>query len=403
MAVTFTITRNPRSDLVQGAYGSMAFPESFTIRADGGTASKEAFYNALIAAYPNNASHATFTNCVVVGARLASVDSPNSAYGAVVDYAQLDSGTVPDNATTSQGLVDLGPRVESVTHDWYQVPAEVDKFGKAITNSAGDCFYPAGYVERMRKVAVVSWWDWGFSSYKWQTVEGRLNNATAVIPGIGIASKRHARCLYVKPAGGYGSVVTVQASVSGDGSDGDIINWGVGNSGLFGGTVTGGFKLIDPIGPIAVGTTFTDTNTASTFAATATEAANVRPVKHFAAFEWRETGFDTKDVDQGQRGWWTDSTSGLTAISQIFHNGSICGADVPLRNGVPSFANFTNASANAYTGGTTGGNWSSNTSSTDQLASRVAAGEVARDSSNTYIDLLTFQRLPDDSFGVFPW
>lgn len=399
--VTFQITPNPLSPSHIDAYGVMSNGENYTIKANGGTASSDAFYNAIRTAYPTNATHPVYSNLTVIGHRETRVDSPNTLYSYVVEYAQTDSGGVPGDVVNQLQLITLPPRVESIQWDFYQQPSWVDAFDNPKINSAGDSFDPPRSVEKSRGIVTISCWQSGYAADTWKPFGGKLNDAPVVIPGLGLCDTRTARVLSIRPASGFSPYLTITATITGTATHGDPLSWTGGFTGYYGALAGTGnqFTVINATGSVAVGDAFTDENTSSSFAATATVAATSLPLKLFFVIEWRETGFDYLDIDQGSRGWWKNGTQSA-AISQIFIQGSLAGATVNLRGGVPSsFA--SNPSDNTYTSLNSGGNWDVSTTN-DYLLARVLSGEVFR-TQNGLTDLILFQDDSSISFHGLPF
>jgi hypothetical protein len=395
MPVTFVITANPLLPTLHSAFGVLQDAPIFSVRANGGTASYDQFFNALRTAYPTNQTHPTYSNLTVVGHRCIDAASPNSLYRFAVDYAQTDSGSVPADTSSAADLLLLPPRVESLVPDFYQEPCEVDQYGKPIINSAGDQKSPAGITERSRIKVTISMWKPGFNGDLYKPLFGKLNKAPVVIPGIGLCGAREARVISIGPAAGFAACITIPATISGSANYGDFITGGSA-TGYFGTLTTIGtqsaFTLVNYSGGIHAGDTFTGGT--SSFSAVVTSTLPITMVKIFTTIEWRETGFDTVDIDEGQRAWWQDLPSNAVSLAQIFNRGALCGPDIPLKEGVPSAAWASGGTDKTYTGGSPLGLWHVGS---DALAARVTAGEVNRTTSGL-IDLITFQRLLDTAF-----
>ena len=406
---TFTLTRNPLVPSHDCAFGVLTDAMVWSVQAGTKsaprTASSDEFLKAIRQQFPANATHPAFDNLTVIGVQEISVGSPNSLYSYKVNYAQTDSGGVPPDVSNTADLLETPPRVESVAWDFYQEPCERDTHGDPIINSAGDTENPAGSTERSRGVVTISFWAQGYDADNWKPFSGKLNSKPTVVPGLGLCDTRTARVLSIRPASGFNPYLTVPATITGSATHGDALSWNGGGVGYYGALATVGtqsaFTIVNPNLSVASGDTFTDDNTASTFAATATAAAVQVPVKVFAVIEWRETGFDTWDIDQGQRGAWKPSNTSASTLSQIFNKGALCGADIPLRGGVPSAALTDSATSQTYTSLPAPGTWDAATTN-DHLAARVLAGTVNR-TSNGMIDFVQFQRLDEIDFVGLPF
>lgn len=417
-APTFVITANPMVEDLRIINGIMTQQQVYTVQCSNGTASTGQFLSAIRTQYPSNSQHPVLSQMIVAGHQFISADSPNSCYSIAVIYAQVEAGSVPDDVTSDVALIAMPARVESIQWDFYPELSEVDKFGAPIINSAGDPFDPPGNIERARCVVTVSKWKFGFSASTYKDYIGKLNKTATAIPGIGFCNPRTARVLSIRPSGTFAGYVLCSGTPTSLNFGDNLVN-GTGDGAQYGGTTSVGTSsycmLMNPfagssVGGIASGTAFTSTNN-SAGSLTTSSTIVLPPVKIYSTIEYRSTGFDTKDIDAGQRGWFVDSssTSKLCQIHVVSDMTAVNGV-VPLDRGIPALGrNGTGSSEAIFNTGIIGA-WDTNTSNTDKLASRVADGSVGREkpllnpndtsSGAGMITLLTFKRADEFDFNT---
>lgn len=385
-APTFDIVQDPLYTQASEVGGTRGDATRYTIRCTGGgPATANQALTALIAQFPMNSPNPEFAVLIAAGHKIVQIQSPNSLYVGEVSWAQVPWGTNPSPVDDVNALLNLPPRVESISSDFYQEPCEGDKFGDPIINSAGDPFDPPPLIDRNRLFLVLSKYKKSFVADTYKDFPGRLNDAAYVLPGVGSCAIRTVRVHYIRPAAGFNPVVDIPVdTVSGAFANGENVTWDSGGSATVVGLTGSTLRLMNLNQDVALHDVFASAGGGS---ARATSAIVMPPVKVLWAFEIRKTGFDYEVPDKGMRGWYNGPKLGHIFVKASHTDVS---SPVLLRQGAPSDTSSFDTNHPEFT------NW---VTTEDKLAARVGAGNVTRRSSGG-VDFLKFMRINDISFAA---